>query len=300
MKLQPQKVLIIGSSNTDMVVRTSQFPQPGETVLGGEFIMTGGGKGANQAVAAARLGAKLNFVTKIGKDVFGSFTLASLRQEGIDTSTVIKTGKYPSGVALINVNDDGENTIVVASGANMELMPRDIKEDLYKNAAFILIQLEIPLATVEQIVVTAKHFNTKVVLNPAPATPLSAAVLDGLYLITPNEIEAEMLAGVYPGSLPAMKKVGKYFIDNGVQNVVITLGAKGVFLMTAHSSGILPSPTVTAVDSTAAGDVFNGALVTFLAEGMELREACEFACKAASISVTRRGAQASAPYRKEL
>ncbi|MEO6718828.1 MAG: ribokinase, partial [Ferruginibacter sp.] len=233
MKLQSKKILIIGSSNTDMVIRTHEFPIPGQTILGGEFIMNAGGKGANQAVAAARLGAKISFVTKIGKDVFGSYTLSSLRYEGIDTATIIKTAKHPSGVALITVNNAGENTIVVAPGANMQLTAGEIKEDLFESAGMILIQLEIPLSTIGHIIQTANKHKVNVVLNPAPAATLTDSMLHGLYLVTPNEIETEMLTGIYPDTLPAMRKAGKFFMDKGVQNVVITLGAKGVFLMTA-------------------------------------------------------------------
>jgi len=188
-----------------MVVKTNKFPLPGETILGGEFIMNAGGKGANQAVAAARLGANINFVTKIGKDVFGSYTMSALRYEGIDTATIIKTAKYPSGVALITVNGTGENMILVAPGANMQLMPQDIKEELFKKAAIVLIQLEIPLETVEYIVQTGKRYKVKTVLNPAPAAILSDDLLDGLHLITPNEIETHMLTGIYPDTRPAMK-----------------------------------------------------------------------------------------------
>ena len=273
---------------------------PGETILGGEFLMNAGGKGANQAVAAARLGAKVTFVTKIGKDVFGSFTMSSLRYEGIDTSTIIKTAKFPSGTALITVNSTGENTIVVAPGANMQLTAGEIKEELFKNAGIVLVQLEIPLSTIEHVVQTANRHHAKVVLNPAPAATLTPGVLGGLYLITPNEIETEKLTGIYPGTLPAMRKAGKFFMGKGVQNVVITLGAKGVFLMTPAGDSIIPAPKVSPIDSTAAGDVFNGALVTAIAEGMYLPAACTFACSAAAISVIRLGAQSSAPYRKEL
>lgn len=300
MKNQPQKILIIGSSNTDMVITTEEFPKPGETIFGRQFIMNPGGKGANQAVAATRLGAVVSFVIKTGKDVFGSYTLAALRHEGIDTSNIIKTSAHQSGVALITVNAQGENTIVVASGANMQLVPEEINEALLKSAGIILLQLEIPMKTIEHIVHTAKKYDCKLVLNPAPAIAIPASILHGLFLITPNETETEIITGIYPDTLPAMKKAGKYFLKKGVQNVIITVGERGAFLMNADHSILIPSPLVTPVDTTAAGDTFNGAIVTALAEGMDLPAACAFACKAASISVTRLGAQSSAPFRKEI
>jgi ribokinase len=162
------------------------------------------------------------------------------------------------------------------------------------------MQLEIPLKTIEHIVTSAKESGAKVVLNPAPAVALPKSVLNGLFIITPNETETEIITGIYPDALPAMKKAGKYFLNKGVQNIIITLGERGVFLMNAAHALLIPSPMVTAVDTTAAGDIFNGALVTALAEGIDLPEACAFACKAASIAVTRVGAQSSAPYRKEF
>ena len=300
MQTEPLKILIIGSSNTDMVVRTHKFPLPGETILAKDFFMTPGGKGANQAVAAARLGADVDFVTKIGKDVFGSYTLAALAQEGISTAHVIKTGEYASGVALINVNSSGENTIVVASGANMHLTPEDIPNELIGSAGIILLQLEIPIPTIEHVIKLANAGGKMVVLNPAPATIFPEAILNGLYLVTPNETETAILTGITPASLADLKRAGNDLLKKGVQNIIITLGERGAFLMNDHHTLLVPSPLVTPVDTTAAGDVFNGALVTALAEGATLPGACGFACRAAAISVTRTGAQSSAPYKKEI
>lgn len=300
MDLQTGKILVIGSSNTDMVVKTSCFPKPGETILGGDFIMNPGGKGANQAVAAARLGANIKFITKIGTDVFGAYTLEALKKESIDTGSIIEASNYPSGVALITVNDKGENTIVVASGANMQLDPNEISDELLQEADIILLQLEIPLPTINDIADRAKRYNKKLVLNPAPATDLPDELLDGLFLITPNERETEMLTGIYPSDEESMEQAGNYLLEKGVQNIAITLGSKGVFLMNAAGKYLIPAPSVRALDTTAAGDVFNGALVTAVAEGMCLPEACSFACRAAAIAVTRMGAQASAPFRNEL
>ena len=300
MENTPLKILVIGSSNTDMVVRTPKFPLPGETILGDEFFMTPGGKGANQAVAAARLGADVQFLSKIGKDVFGSYTLAALSHEGISTTHLVKTGDHPSGIALITVNAAGENTIVVASGANMQLVPEDIPATLIDNAGIILMQLEIPLPTIGYVINKANAAGKKVVLNPAPATALSSTVLNGLFLLTPNESEAEKLTGIVLADLSDLKRAGNFLLKKGVQNVVITLGERGAFLMNEADTLLVPSPLVSPVDTTAAGDVFNGALVTALAHGALLPEACDFACRAAAISVTRVGAQSSAPYKREL
>lgn len=300
MQLQQPSLLVIGSSNTDMVVKTAAFPKPGETVLGGSFLMNPGGKGANQAVAAARLGAHIDFVTKLGKDIFGAYTLDALKREGIDCSHVIETADHPSGVALITVNEEGENNIVVASGANMQLKPAEIDDRLLQQAGFILIQLEIPLSTIEHIAHTAKRYDTKLVLNPAPATVLPTGLLQYIFLVTPNETETEMLTGIYPADLVSMQQAANHLLAQGVQQVVITLGSKGAFWMNASGHELVPAPLVTAIDTTAAGDVFNGALVTSLAGGADLSAACLFACKAASIAVTRMGAQASAPYLHEI
>ena len=203
-------------------------------------------------------------------------------------------------MALITVNDKGENSIVVASGANMQLEPNEVSEQLLQEADIILLQLEIPLPTNNHIANRAKRYDKKVVLNPAPATDLSDELLDGLFLITPNERETEMLTGIYPADEVSMEQAANYLLQKGVRYIAITLGSKGVFLMNAAGKYLIPALVVNALDTTAAGDVFNGALVTAIAEGMNMPEACSFACKAAAIAVTRMGAQASAPFRNEL
>lgn len=298
--MSQKTVLVIGSSNTDMVVKTEQFPVPGETVLGGVFLMNPGGKGANQAVAAARLGAKVVFITKVGKDLFGNSALEGFSKEGIDINHIRKTEDFASGVALITVNGHGENSIVVASGANMDLQPADIENEVFDSAEIILLQLEIPLDTVKYLIQKGKKSGKKVILNPAPASKLEDEFLDGLYLITPNETETHLITGILPEDEESLHKAGNYFREKGVQNVIITLGSKGVFLMNENYTEIIPANKVTPVDTTAAGDVFNGALLTALAENTDWLKACKFACKAASISVTRMGAQSSAPYKNEV
>ncbi len=295
-------IAVIGSSNTDMVVQTGTLPRPGETLLGGKFFMNPGGKGANQAVAAARLGGNVLFVAKTGNDVFGRQAKELFTNEGIDTSAVFTDNDNPSGVALINVDSKGENCIAVAPGANDNLTPADI--DASKNgiltAQIVLLQLEIPLATVEYAVHLAFEAGKKIVLNPAPARKLPDSLFGKLYLITPNETEAEVLTGIRVTDESSAKKACESLIAAGTQNVIITMGSKGAFTYAGEQSHLIPAPVVKAVDTTAAGDVFNGALCVALSEGKQLAEAIEFANKAAAISVTRMGAQASAPYRSEL
>ncbi|MCF2496803.1 ribokinase [Dyadobacter chenhuakuii] len=294
------KVLVIGSSNTDMVVRTAEFPKPGETVLGGKFMMNAGGKGANQAVAAARLGADVRFVAKIGRDIFGEEAKKGILKEGLDIQYLLETADYASGVALITVNANGENEIVVASGANMDLRPADLPDEIFNNVAFVLIQLEIPLETVAYIIDKCLRSNIKVILNPAPAVALSKQLLEGIFLITPNETETGILTGIYPDNESSMHQAANFFHRAGIEHVIITLGSAGVYLSNQQFAEIIPSKKVKALDSTAAGDVFNGAILTALSSGKDWPDACRFACDAAAISVTRAGAQNSAPYSSEL
>jgi ribokinase len=296
------KILVIGSSNTDMVIKTEKMPAPGETILGGTFLMNPGGKGANQAVAAARLGGKVTFITKRGNDLFGNQAVGLFMREGIDTQYIVKDKELPSGVALITVDAAGENSIVVAPGSNGNLLPEDISLKLLKTGkcAILLLQLEIPVKTVEYAVHKASEYGIKVILNPAPATNLPADLFKLIWLITPNETEAEMLTGIRVHDVPSADNAAESFMKKGVKNVIITLGSAGAFIRSDKFTGMIPAIKVHAVDTTAAGDIFNGALAVAIAEGNNLEEAVLFANKAAAISVTRLGAQASAPYRKEI
>jgi ribokinase len=295
-------IVVVGSSNTDMVVKTSRLPRPGETVLGGDFFMNPGGKGANQAVAVARLGGRVSFICKTGNDIFGRQAQQLFKDEGIDTTHAFSGSEHPSGVALIMVDEQAENCIAVASGANARLTPADLAPvaDVIKQADFILMQLEIPVETVEYVAETAFDARKKVILNPAPAQALSKELLKHLYLITPNETEAELISGVKITGLQSAEEAAKAIVGMGVRQVVITLGAKGALVYSGSQTTVIPACKVEAVDTTAAGDVFNGALTVALSEGRELTEAVKFACKASAISVTRAGAQASVPYREEV
>jgi ribokinase len=296
------RIIVIGSSNTDMVIKTEKLPVPGETILGGTFLMNPGGKGANQAVAAARLGGKVTFVTKRGNDLFGNQAVGLLMREGIDTQYVVKDLEFPSGVALITVDSAGENIIVVAPGSNGNLMREDIPALIFETGKFeiLLLQLEIPISTVEYSAVTASEHGIKVILNPAPACKLPDNLLRHTWLITPNETEAEAITGVSIDDLHSAEKAAKLIQARGVKNVIITMGETGAFIKSENYTGLIPGIKVSPVDTTAAGDVFNGALAVAISEGKALNDAVIFANKAASISVTRLGAQASAPYRNEI
>jgi len=295
------KVVVVGSTNTDMTVRVPRLPAPGETVAGGDFRVTGGGKGANQAVAAARAGAPVVFVTALGTDDIGDRALDSLAAEGIDLRFVRRVPDEPSGIALILVDDAGENVIAVASGANAALRPEDVEaiEMTVEPGDAVLVQLEIPQATVEAAVALAERRGARLILNPAPARPLSGALLAAVSVLTPNEHEAAALAELGSAVVdPA--RMAAVLHGRGVADVLITLGAAGVLVSSAADSLRIPAFAVDAVDTTAAGDVFNGALAVALIEGRALPDAARFATAAAAISVTRPGARASAPHRAEI
>jgi ribokinase len=295
-------IIVIGSSNTDMVIKSEKLPAPGETLLGGKFIMNPGGKGANQAVAAARLGGIVTFVTKTGNDIFGAEATSLFEKEGINIKYIRKDPDNPSGVALITVDRNGENSIVVAQGSNGTLIADDIDPEIFsvESSDIFLMQLEIPVETVEFVARKAFGRGNRVILNPAPACALPEDLYKYLYLITPNETEARMLTGVDVRDVASAETAARIFMKKGVQNVVITMGASGAFILTNQEAILVPGFPVKAIDTTAAGDVFSGALAVALSEGEELKEAVSFANRAASISVTRMGAQASAPFRREV
>jgi ribokinase len=296
------KIIVVGSSNTDLVIKAENLPAPGETILGGDFYQNPGGKGANQAVAAARLGGDVSLICKLGKDAFGEQSKLNFDKDGIDTSCLLFDDEKPSGVALITVDKKGENCIVVASGANSNLLPTDLVKfsDIIENASIVLIQLEIPLETVEFVTSIAASTGVKVILNPAPARPLPDSLLKNISLITPNEIEAEMLSGIKIQDTESAMEAAKNIHDRGVSTVIITMGSEGAFVYDGKTYTRIPATPVVPLDTTAAGDVFNGALAVALAEGKDINDATRFACHAAAISVTRIGAQSSAPYISEI
>lgn len=302
MQVTIPKIVVIGSSNTDMIVKASRLPVPGETILGGNFLMNPGGKGANQAIAAKRLGADVSLVAKVGNDLFGIQAIEIYRSEMINTNFVFKDSANPSGVALISVDSKGENCIIVASGANMHLSPDDIDkaEENIKNCDLVLIQLEISMRTVEYAVNLAHKHGKRIILNPAPVNSLSNSLIKKLYAILPNKIEAEMLSGIKVKDEKSAFKAAQIISGKGVENVVITLGKMGAFVKEKDEFIMIPAIEVETVDSTGAGDVFCGAVSVCLAENKSLVDSVKFANYAAAISVTRIGAQSAIPFRREV
>jgi len=296
------KIVVVGSSNTDIVVRAPKIPTPGETVLGSDFLMVGGGKGANQAVAAARLGGTVVLVAKVGNDMFGNQAVAALNAEKIDTRFVTRDGKHPSGIALITVDSKGENSIVVAPGANSCLTRNDIELalDEIRSANAVLFQLETPIATVKYGIEQARAARQLVILNPAPAQQLDAPLLSLISVLTPNETEAEVLTGIHVSDERSAARAAAVLHQQGVKIVIITMGAQGAYLSTSEHVQLIPSIKVDAIDTTAAGDVFSGALAVAMAEGQGIVEAVRFANAAAALSVTKLGAQSSIPRRAEV
>ena len=298
----PKNILVVGSSNTDMIIQLDRIPKPGETLLGGQFSTAPGGKGANQAVAAARAGGDVTFVARAGCDMFGDQAVAGFARDGIQTKYVFRDKAAPSGVALIFVAKDGENSIAVASGANGRLAPVNIRKarPAFAKAALMVVQLEIPLATVSAAAQLAVRHKVPVILNPAPAQALPDALLRNIAILTPNETEAELLTGVKVVTVDDAARAARILQDKGVGTVIITLGARGAFVASAGVAQLVAGFKVKPVDTTAAGDVFNGALAVALAEGRPLLEAVRFANAAGALSVTRLGAQPSAPKRREI
>ncbi len=295
-------IVVVGSSNTDMIVQTPHIPRPGETILGGTFNTAAGGKGANQAVACARAGGRVTFVARVGADMFGDQALEGFKQDGINVAYVTKDASAPSGVALIIVDDKGENSIAVASGANGNLSVSDVEDaaEVIKHAGIVLMQLETPIETIEAASALAVKNGVKVILNPAPAQPLRDALLPQISILTPNETEAEMLTGIAVQNEADAAKAAQALVDKGVTSVIITLGAAGAYVHSEEFVGMVPGFKVDPVDTTAAGDTFNGTLAAALAEGKTLSEAVTCANAAAAISVTTLGAQPSAPSKETI
>ncbi|MDP2235397.1 MAG: ribokinase [Bacteroidales bacterium] len=300
--MQGKKIVVVGSCNTDMVIKADRLPIPGETVLGGTFFMNPGGKGANQAVAAARMGGNVTLISKTGNDVFGKQSMMLYDSENIKTDYIFSDPNNPSGVALITVDSNGENCIVVASGANANLFPADINKAYaeIENSDLVLMQLEIPIDTVEYVAEIASKKNIRVILNPAPARALSDNLLKNLYIIIPNRSEAEILSGIKVTDLEKARQAADIISAKGVNIVVVTLGSEGALIKDFDEYHFVEAVKVDAMDTTAAGDVFCGSVCVGLAEGKSILESVKMAARAAAITVTRMGAQSSIPYRSEL
>lgn len=295
-------LVIIGSSNMDMVISLPHIPSIGETVSGGKSTMVFGGKGANQAVAASRAGCKVAFITKLGNDIFGENLRSHFNDEGLPSKYILTDIHEPTGIAQIFVSEKGENSIGVALGANMTLSPLDIMpfEEVIKKAKVVLLQLETPLETVEYIANLDLPDNVKVVLNPAPAQKLGADLLKKIWLLTPNESEASLLTGIKVIDVESAIKAGERLLQTGVKNVIITLGENGCLLYNENGFKHYKANKVDVVDTTAAGDVFNGTIAAAITQNKVLDEAIRFSSAAAAISVGRKGAQTSIPYLNEI
>ena len=291
------KVVVIGSSNTDMTIKGDRLPKPGETVLGGEFRMGPGGKGANQAVAARRLGADVSFICKVGRDIFGDNAISGYQKEGIDCSRILRSDKA-SGTALILVDGNAENCIAVAPGANADLTPEDVDSvaDVIRSADYLILQLEIPVESVLRAAKIAHEAGVYVILNPAPACHLPEELFGYISLITPNQTESALLSGVEDNLDAAVERL----MQLGVKDVVVTLGSKGSLVISEGTRTLVPSLKVKAVDTTAAGDTFCGALCVALSEGCSLVDAAGFATKASALTVQKMGAQDSIPFRSDI
>lgn len=296
-----QRIVVVGSANTDMILSCETLPRAGETVLGGRFMTAAGGKGANQAVAAARLGAAVSFVACLGRDALGEQALANYQAEGIDCRYITRADDLPSGVALIMVDATGENMIGVASGANSALTPAAVEaaEAAIRAADVVMVQLEIPLETVAAALRLTRMHGVRAILNPAPARELPDELLHKVTL-TPNEGEAALLTGMAVNSPADAEQAALRLLGRGAGQVVMTLGSRGALLADSTQRRLVPAFAVQAVDTTAAGDAFNGGLAVALARGDDAFAATRYACAVAALAATRRGAQPSLPNSAEV
>jgi len=290
-------IVVVGSLNMDLVVRTARYPLPGETIIGSDFNTFPGGKGSNQAVAAARLGGRVKMIGRVGADVYGDTLLQTVTRSGVDTSFIRRDAQAATGIALITVDTSGQNTIVVAQGANARLTPEDVSaaEEAFNGASVLLIQLESPLPSVARAIELARKHGAQVVLNPAPAQVVEAAFLSGVDYLIPNQNELASLTGI-----PSVPEAVSVLRSWGVQRAIVTLGGEGVLLVDADQEVHLPAHRVQVVDTTAAGDAFVGAFTVALNEGLPIRPAAAWANAAGALAVTRAGAQPSLPTRAEL
>jgi len=295
-------ISVVGSLNMDLVINTEIIPRPGETVLGTDFRRIPGGKGGNQAAAAARLNSEVVMIGAVGKDDMGDALIRSLTADGVNTDFILKKEGVSTGIAAIVVERSGNNAITVVSGANFKLMKEDVSQykSIIEKSKILLVQLEIPLPTVKEALKIARQSECITILNPAPAAFLDEDILVNIDILTPNEIELELLSGNPTDTMDEIEKAGRLLLQRGVKELVVTLGDKGCARINRNGMKHFPALRVSAVDTTAAGDCFNGALAVALSEGKQLDEAVGFAIKASALSVTKFGAQTSLPYRKDV
>ena len=295
------RTVVVGSLNMDLVVKAEHMPAPGETVRGHDFQAIPGGKGANQAAALALLGQQVAMVGRVGQDAFGPDLVANLARKGVDTRHVVVTSDMATGNAMIIVDASGQNSIVIAPGANGRVSPADVEacDDLLGQADFLVVQLEIPLETVAYAVERASHHGLRIVLNPAPAATVPPEVLRRVDFLVPNETEAASLTGQPVEDLGSAQRAAHLLRQAGAGTVIVTLGGQGSFTLSGEEAFHTPAPQVPVVDTTAAGDAFIGGLVAGLGRSMALREAVRFASCAGALAVTRFGAQTSLPSAQE-
>lgn len=300
--MRKPKITVVGSSNTDLVAIVPKLPAPGETVMGSEFIIAPGGKGANQAVAVARIGADVTFIAKLGMDDNGEQSLKNFKKDGINTDFVFRDPDVTSGVALIFVDKTGENMLVPVPGANGKLSSDDIDtaRSAIESADILVLQLEVPLDAVERAITIAYESGVPIVLNPAPGRKLESSLIEKVSYITPNETEAEILTDIKVIDDITAREAGKKLLTLGAKTVIITLGKRGAMLVTQNESELIQAYVVESVDATAAGDAFNGGFAYAIASGKDIRKAIRFGNAVGAITVTKMGAQPSMPTNEEL
>jgi ribokinase len=300
--MKKEGVLVVGSANMDLVVQCNRFPLSGETIFGNSFHLFPGGKGANQAVSCARLGMKTYFLGKMGEDDFGTSLMKTMQHDGVDLSLLLQDKTEHTGTALITVDSEGQNKIIVISGSNMNLTSKDIRGKKFKfnEVKIVLCQLEVPMETVVETARLAKENDAVFILNPAPACEIPEEIYPLIDYLTPNENELQMLSNMMVSDENSAEMAAKVLLEKGVQNIIITLGEKGALLVNKYHTRLFSTQKVVAVDTTAAGDAFNGALAYSLAIGKKIDDGIVFANKVASISVTRMGAQSSLPTLSEI
>ena len=293
-------IIVVGSLNADLVVRTPRFPQPGETISGEDLQIIPGGKGANQAVAAARQGTPTAMVGRVGNDSFGPELIGNLKQNGVDTSHVQVDSESATGTAIIVVDEKGQNSIVLSPGGNGRVTPADLDNLSFADASLLLLQLEIPVAAVLAAVKRAKESGLRVLLNPAPARPLPEELLSLPDFIVPNESELSLLTELPVQDIPSAEKAAKTLLERGIQNVIVTLGANGALIVNRELTKHIPSFKVDVVDTTAAGDAFIGGFASALLQNKSMEEAVQYGCACGALAATKFGAQPSLPTKKEV
>ena len=293
-------ILVIGSLNADLVVRAPRFPVPGETIHGENLVTFPGGKGANQAVAVARLGAKVSMVGRVGNDSFGATLIENLRKNHVDVKQIITDESTPTGTAVIIVDAQGQNSIVLSPGSNAKVIPNDIKPEVFVNASLLLLQFEIPIDTVIHSANLAREKGLRILLNPAPAYTLPDELIVAADFILPNESELGLLTGRTLGDLISIEAASRSLIARGARNIIVTLGANGALIVNKNGAKHIPAYKVKAVDTTAAGDAFVGGLAVGLSNGKSLEDAVQYACACGALAATKFGAQPSLPLADDV